>query len=55
MYFHDTDVLSPRRRSLLRGLLVVLARRTVATELDVIARVYGPKAPATAWADVDRI
>ena len=55
VYFHDTDLLSPRRRSLLRGLLVVLARRAVATELDVIARVYGPKAPATAWADVDRI
>jgi hypothetical protein len=54
-YFHDTDLLSSRRRSLLRSVLVLLARRTVATELDVIARVYAPKAPTVAWDDVARL
>jgi hypothetical protein len=55
VYFHDTDLLDARRRGLLRTVLVALARRTIATDLDVIARVYGPKVHAIAWDDVARL
>jgi hypothetical protein len=55
VYLHDTDLLAPRRRALVRWALRALARRTVATELDVIARVYGPKASAIPWGDVARL
>jgi hypothetical protein len=36
-YFHDTDLLDPRRRLLLAGGLSLLGRRRVATDLDRLA------------------
>ena len=37
LYFHDTDLLDRRRRAALLGLLTLLARRRVPTDLDRVA------------------
>jgi hypothetical protein len=54
-YFHDTDLLDPRRRALLRVLLPLLARRAEALDLDALATVSTPRAPELAWDDVARL
>jgi hypothetical protein len=55
VYFHDTDLLDLRRRALLRGVLVALARRARPTDLDALATRLLPGAPRVAWADVARL
>jgi hypothetical protein len=55
VYFHDTDLLSVRRRALLRAVLPVLARRTSVTDLDSLAARLLPDAPRVAWDDVARL
>jgi hypothetical protein len=54
-YFHDTDLLSWRRRTALSTLLALLARRARPTDLDSLAREIGTDAPETAWDDVARL
>jgi hypothetical protein len=41
VYFHDTDLLSARRRAALRGALVVLGRRCAAGDLDRLREASG--------------
>jgi hypothetical protein len=55
VYFHDTDLLEPRRRALLRATLPVLARRARVGDLDALAAMLLPEAPRVAWADVERL
>lgn len=55
VYFHDTDLLDPRRRALVRMALAVLARRAEASDLDVLATTLLPVAPRIAWDDVKRL
>jgi hypothetical protein len=55
VYFHDTDLLEPRRRALLRILLTVLARRARPTDLDSLAVDVFSAAPRVPWDDVIRI
>lgn len=52
-HFHDTDLLSPRRRALVTGSLVVLGRRRPATDLDAL-RNEVRAAPEQAWESVAR-
>jgi hypothetical protein len=54
VYFHDTDLLDPRRRALLRAILPLLARRARVTDLDSLAR-ERPSTPRVAWDDVARL
>ena len=53
-YFHDTDLVQPRRRALIVAALAVLGRRRPATDLDAIASATREDAPVVAWADVVR-
>jgi hypothetical protein len=55
VYFHDTDLLEPRRRALLRAVLPVLGRRARVADLDAVAGQLLPSAPSTPWADVTRL
>jgi hypothetical protein len=55
VYFHDTDLLEPRRRGLVRATLSVLARRARVTDLDALAAMLLPEAHRVAWADVERL
>jgi hypothetical protein len=55
VYFHDTDLLEPRRRALLRVALPVLARRAHVADLDALAARQLPSAPSAPWADVTRL
>ena len=54
VYFHDTDLLDRRRRTLLHAGLRVLSRRADATDLDVLATHAFAQAPRVAWADIAR-
>jgi hypothetical protein len=55
IYFHDTDLLDRRRRTLLGVVLRVLARRAQVLDLDVLAAQVLPGAPRVAWDDVTRL
>jgi hypothetical protein len=55
VYFHDTDLLSARRRALLHTTLRLLAGRAEVTDLDSLAAHALPVAPRVAWADVARL
>jgi hypothetical protein len=55
VYFHDTDLLDRRRRTLLRVTLPLLARRASVTDLDTLATHALTAAPRVAWDDVARI
>jgi hypothetical protein len=55
VYFHDTDLLDRRRRSLLHATLRLLARRARATDLDELAARSLSDAPRIDWADVARL
>ncbi len=55
VYFHDTDLVDARRRSLLRIVLPLLARRARVTDLDTLARAELPRAERVAWDDVARL
>jgi hypothetical protein len=54
VYFHDTDLLDARRRSLLRIVLPLLARRVQVADLDSLATRVLPDAPRVQWDDVTR-
>ena len=54
-YFHDTDLLDPRRRALLGSTLPILARRARVTDLDTLAGELAPDAPRVRWDDVARL
>jgi hypothetical protein len=53
-YFHDTDLVEPRRRALIVGALVLLGRRRPPTDLDAIAFATREDAPVVPWDDVAR-
>ena len=53
-YFHDTDLLDRRRRTLLTFALRILARRAQPTDLDELARTIGAELPERGWDDVAR-
>ena len=55
VYFHDTDLLDRRRRTLLGVVLRLLARRAHVVDLDVLAAQVLPPAPRIAWDDVTRL
>lgn len=55
VYFHDTDLLSARRRALLRVGLTVLATRARVTDLDALAAWGLPDLPRVPWDDVARL
>ena len=52
-YFHDTDLVDPRRRRLIRLGLGLLARRRPPSDLDLVAASVA-QAPVVSWADVGR-
>ena len=53
-YFHDTDLVEPRRRALIVAALALLGRRRPATTLDAVAAGSRETAPLIAWGDVAR-
>jgi hypothetical protein len=55
VYFHDTDLLDRRRRTLVATLLPLVARLRVPTDLDALAASIGGTAPEIAWGDVARL
>jgi hypothetical protein len=55
VYFHDTDLLHGRRRTVLPLLLALLARRARPTDLDSLAAEICEQAPEIAWDDVARL
>jgi hypothetical protein len=55
VYFHDTDLLDRRRRTLLHATLALLARRAQATELDALSAYAFDAAGRVAWDDVARL
>jgi hypothetical protein len=52
-YFHDTDLVDPRRRRLIALALRLLARRRPRSDLDAVAASLA-SAPALQWRDVAR-
>jgi hypothetical protein len=54
-YFHDTDLLDRRRRTMLSTLLPVLARRAEPADLATLAASIGNMASEIAWDDVARL
>jgi hypothetical protein len=52
VYFHDTDLLSPRRRLALRATLALLGRRRRPIDLDDLAHVAADVAPEVSFDDV---
>ncbi len=52
-YFHDTDLVDPRRRWLIAVGLALLARRRPRSDLDTVAATL-PDAPLVPWQDVAR-
>ncbi len=50
-YFHDTDLVDPRRRRLIAGALALLARRRPVTDLDAVAASVTTRIP---WDTVAR-
>jgi hypothetical protein len=55
VYFHDTDLLSRRRRSLVSTLLPLLAAVVRRSDLDTLSGSVVEDAPEMAWIDVARI
>ena len=55
VYFHDTDLLDVRRRSLVRVLLRLLARRAQPLDLDTLTARLSWSEPEVAWNDVARL
>jgi hypothetical protein len=53
VYFHDTDLLNPRRRMLVALLLPLLAHRAEPTDLDAVAARLA-NAPERPWEEVAR-
>jgi hypothetical protein len=53
-YFHDTDLVEPRRRALIVAVLGVLGRRRPATDLDRVASWAREEAPVVPWTEVAR-
>ncbi len=53
-YFHDTDLVEPRRRILITAALTLLARRRPAATLDTIADAAREDARVVSWRDVGR-
>jgi hypothetical protein len=54
-YFHDTDLLDRRRRTLLAALLPLLARAAGPADPDTLVGEIGRDAPELTWDDVARI
>jgi hypothetical protein len=52
-YFHDTDLVDPRRRRLIALGLLLLARRRPRSDLDAIAATL-VAAPVVPWAQIGR-
>ena len=52
-YFHDTDLVDPRRRRLIELGLRLLSRRRPPSDLDAVAESLGA-APVVSWGDVCR-
>jgi hypothetical protein len=55
LYFHDADLLFPRRRALIGIVLPLLARHARPTDLDTLAGALAGSVPEVAWADVARL
>jgi len=55
VYFHDTDLLDRRRRTLLSVVLRLLARRADVSDLDTLSARLLPDAPRVTWDDVARL
>ena len=55
VYFHDTDLLDRRRRTLLGVVLRLLARRAHVSDLDTLSAQLLPDAPRVTWDDVARL
>jgi hypothetical protein len=55
VYFHDTDLLDRRRRTLLSVVLRLLARRAQVSDLDALRAKLLPDAPRITWDDVARL
>ena len=55
VYFHDTDLLDRRRRTLLSVVLRLLARRAHVSDLDTLSAQLLPDAPRVTWDDVARL
>jgi hypothetical protein len=55
VYFHDTDLLDRRRRTLLSVALRLLARRADVSDLDTLSAQLLPGAPRVTWDDVARL
>ena len=55
VYFHDTDLLDRRRRTLLSVVLRLLVRRTDISDLDTLSAQLLPDAPRVTWDDVARL
>jgi hypothetical protein len=55
VYFHDTDLLDRRRRTMTQVLLPLLARRATASDLDALAAAMPDDEPVVAWDDVARL
>jgi hypothetical protein len=55
VYFHDTDLLDRRRRTLLSVVLRLLARRADVSDLDTLSAQLLPNAPRVTWDDVARL
>ena len=53
-YFHDTDLVSRRRRALIVAGLTLLGGRRTPTDLDTLATSVRNRAPRLAWDDVAR-
>ncbi|TML21779.1 MAG: hypothetical protein E6G28_07470 [Actinobacteria bacterium] len=55
VYFHDTDLLDPRRRLLVSTLLRLLALRAETTDLDALAASIREHTAEVGWNDVERL
>ena len=55
VYFHDTDLIDLRRRTVVRAFLPLLGRRAKPTDLDTLAAATREAAPSVAWDDVARL
>lgn len=55
VYFHDTDLLHRRRRTMIHVLLPLLARRAAATDLDALTATMPDDQPLVTWDDVARL
>jgi hypothetical protein len=53
-YFHDTDLVEPRRRGLIVAALRLLGRRRPATDLDSLADALRDDAPVVPWDEAAR-